>query len=46
MEAIVASSFNMGNNIFVKFLFQTIARIKYNENNVTRVKTLYKFWFS
>ena len=46
MEAIVASSFNMGNIIFVICLSRTIARIKYNENNVTHVKTLYKFWLS
>jgi hypothetical protein len=37
MEAKFVSSFNMGNVNFVKIL-------KYNENNVTHVKTLYKLW--
>ena len=46
MESIVASSFNMGNNIFVTNLSRTIATKKYNENNVTHVKKLYKLWLS
>ena len=45
MEAIVASSFNMGNNIFVKNLSRTIATKKYNENNVNHVKSYTNYGF-